>query len=651
MAVSRLKRLYFLLLLIGVLILGSCTLPFFGESDAGVDTGILDNQPQISIDTPQAARNAAMLYIRDHYGLFVPTKNEAWNEEDITPQGMVGSSAYQYIAGNWSASVIFPLVPVNEIIYTVLITNEGINFAWEGVVEAFGQVSETSSTTGHLSAQHSDEIAQTPTPTATSTPTPGITTLTYTDDTYRLALQYPSNWTITFTPPGRVTQSGGFAAKTLRLVYADYKLLIQYKFLWENTEIGESIPPGTLEVRGSLSLLGLDIPKHVIVEDGKDKLIFAGESIDDITYHIRLEDNLIDTGDYANFTIPANILDEVEQIISSIVRTGDIFPSPTPTPVPSPTSKFDSSKSGVGEGSTVSENCNKAIFISDVTVPEGAAIPPGVKFTKVWRLQNTGICTWDTNYSVAYSDGDLLGAAESNPLKETVEPNELGNVSVVFTAPENEGTYESYWILNDSQGYWFGTGENKRGLLPLKFNVAQPAQTFAYDFAINYCDAEWKVYWEIDGVTQESELECSGSTAPGSGFVTLLVTPNMEHRLDDELTLWVHPYEQQYGSIQGKYPPFTVQAGDRFKAGIGCMADMKGCSIDFQLLYKDAGGVIRTKDEWEWFEDYNGKATYLDIDLSFLAGETVEFILNTVTLTDRTNVAHGFWFVPRIERP
>jgi len=140
MAVSRLKRLYFLLLLIGVLILGSCTLPFFGESDAGVDTGILDNQPQISIDTPQAARNAAMLYIRDHYGLFVPTKNEAWNEEDITPQGMVGSSAYQYIAGNWSASVIFPLVPVNEIIYTVLITNEGINFAWEGVVEAFGQV-------------------------------------------------------------------------------------------------------------------------------------------------------------------------------------------------------------------------------------------------------------------------------------------------------------------------------------------------------------------------------------------------------------------------------------------------------------------------------------------------------------------------------
>ena len=125
----------------------------------------------------------------------------------------------------------------------------------------------------------------------------------------------------------------------------------------------------------------------------------------------------------------------------------------------------------------------------------------------------------------------------------------------------------------------------------------------------------------------------------------------MEHRLDDELTLWVHPYEQQYGSIQGKYPPFTVQAGDRFKAGIGCMADMKGCSIDFQLLYKDAGGVIRTKDEWEWFEDYNGKATYLDIDLSFLAGETVEFILNTVTLTDRTNVAHGFWFVPRIERP
>ncbi len=650
MSFSRDKPVYFLLLLIASMVLGSCTFPFVGESDTLPDTGIQDQESQIIVDSPHVARNTAMLYIRDHYGLFVPTKDEDWREENITPEGTVGSSAFQFISGNWSTSVIYPLVSLENISYTVLVTNPGIDFAWEGQVDAFGLVTETSSSSGQFGSLSGDSSNRTPTPTATVTPTPGISTLTFTDDTYRLALQYPSNWSIAIIPAGRITPSGGFAAKTLKLTDGDYKLLIQYKLLWEKTEIGQSIPPGTLEVRGGINLLGMEIPKHVLVEDGKEKLIFAGESIDDITYHIRLEDNLDSSGNYENFSIPASVQDEVDQIVSSIVRTGGFFPSPTPTFVPTPTAKFDSSKSGVGQGSSVNENCNKATFISDVTVPKGSVLPPGVRFTKTWKLQNTGTCTWETSYSVVYSDGDILGAAESNALQATVEPGEMGDISVEFTAPEDEGTYTSYWVMHDNEGFWFGIGENKRGLLPVEISVVQTSQSFAYDFAFNYCDAKWYVFWESEEELQSSKLNCPGGSASG-GFVTLLATPNMEHRLDDELTLWVHPYEQRYAYIQGKYPAFTVQAGDRFKAGIGCMADMKGCSIDFQLLYKDASGEIKTKDEWEWFEDYNEQATYLDIDLSFLAGETVEFILRTVALTENTHVAHGFWFVPRIERP
>jgi len=617
------------------------------DSDTGVDADISDSEPDISIDSPGAARAAGVIYIRDHYGLFLSTKDESWEEQNITPDDVSGSYAYQYTNANWTATVIYPNLPLAEIIYTLLVSNPEISFAWEGEVDAFGMVTEKSSTTGQIGSAQSTEPTQTPRPTAT--PTPGISILTFTDDTYRLALQYPSNWSLTIVPSGRVTESGGFAAKTLQLLYEDYKLLIQYKFLWEKTEIGQSIPPGTLEVRGASSLMGIEIPNHVVLEDDKVKLFFTGDSIDDITYHIRLVDNLRSTEDSSSFSIPVNIIEDVEQIIASMVRTGEIFPSPTPTLVPSPTSKFDSSKSGVGEGSTVAENCNMAKFVKHVTVSEGAAMPPGAQFTKTWQIKNIGTCTWDSSYSIGYSDGDIMGAEESTSLDEEVAPGETADISVVFTAPDEEGTYTGYWVLYDSQGFWFGLGETKRGLIPVEIEVVKPSQTFAFDGALNYCDATWKVTYVYNEEEQESELACPGSTSSDYGFVTLVADPDMEHRLDDELTLWVHPYEQRYATIQGTYPQFEVKAGDMFETAVGCMKDMKGCSINFELNYIDAAGNVHGLGSW--FEDYNEEATFISIDLSPYAGQKIRFVLVTKAMTHNTHVAHGFWFVPRVERP
>jgi len=38
--------------------------------------------------------------------------------------------------------------------------------------------------------------------------------------------------------------------------------------------------------------------------------------------------------------------------------------------------------------------CDRAQFISDVTVPDGTTFAPGATFTKTWRLKNSGTCTW-----------------------------------------------------------------------------------------------------------------------------------------------------------------------------------------------------------------------------------------------------------------
>ncbi len=72
----------------------------------------------------------------------------------------------------------------------------------------------------------------TQTPSLTNTPIPAPSKFTYNDDTYRLAFEYPSTWSLYILPAGRQTGSG-FAAKTLQFVNGNTKLMIQYNFLWD----------------------------------------------------------------------------------------------------------------------------------------------------------------------------------------------------------------------------------------------------------------------------------------------------------------------------------------------------------------------------------------------------------------------------------
>ena len=66
--------------------------------------------------------------------------------------------------------------------------------------------------------------------------------------------------------------------------------------------------------------------------------------------------------------------------------------------------------------------CDSAQYISDLTVPDGAAFAPGATFTKTWRLKNSGTCTWSTSYNLVWVGGDPLGAPLSVKLPVDVPP-------------------------------------------------------------------------------------------------------------------------------------------------------------------------------------------------------------------------------------
>jgi hypothetical protein len=56
--------------------------------------------------------------------------------------------------------------------------------------------------------------------------------------------------------------------------------------------------------------------------------------------------------------------------------------------------------------------CNAVAFVKDVSIPDGTDLASGQKFTKTWRLENVGTCTWTTDYDLVF----VNGAAMSGPV-------------------------------------------------------------------------------------------------------------------------------------------------------------------------------------------------------------------------------------------
>ncbi|HEY3289462.1 MAG TPA: NBR1-Ig-like domain-containing protein [Anaerolineae bacterium] len=96
-----------------------------------------------------------------------------------------------------------------------------------------------------------------------------------------------------------------------------------------------------------------------------------------------------------------------------------------------------------------------ATFVTDVTIPDNTIVNPGAGFVKTWRLRNTSACAWDSGYSLAYSEGEKMGAPDSVAVASTA-PNASVDVSVPFTASISSGTYTSTWRLRAPDGTSFG---------------------------------------------------------------------------------------------------------------------------------------------------------------------------------------------------
>ena len=175
-------------------------------------------------------------------------------------------------------------------------------------------------------------------------------------------------------------------------------------------------------------------------------------------------------------TVAARLTQAIAQTPSATIsptatagESVEISPSPTVQPSRTPTVQGATSTSSSG-------TCDQAAFTLDVTVPDGTEMQPGQEFTKIWRLQNAGSCTWTADYDLVHFSGDQLGAPSSVSLSGEVPSGQTVDLSVDMQAPEEPGTYRANWKVRNDSGTLFGIGPSGGSAFWVEIKVVQPPE-------------------------------------------------------------------------------------------------------------------------------------------------------------------------------
>ena len=294
--------------------------------------------------------------------------------------------------------------------------------------------------------------------------------------------------------------------------------------------------------------------------------------------------------------------------------------------------------------------CNAALFIDhvivDVPVELGSTLMPGVEFTKTWRLQNEGTCTWDEGYALVLLEGDSIGAPDEISLGSAVASGESLDISVTMAAPETPGTYSGEWMLRNAEGEFFGVGADNQKPLLAEIVVPELPEGVVYDFNQMVCMAEWH-----SGLAEF--LPCEGDPQDDGdiriGYVYLAEDAALEHRTaNTQPSIVVKPNNQPGGWIAGFFPAAPIQAGDEFVATIGCLDHNPDCSLLFHLDYELPDGRAGSLSSFP--EEFNEIASEIRVDLSELAGEQPRLILRVEEAGGRSLQAIGFWLDAQVIR-
>lgn len=338
-------------------------------------------------------------------------------------------------------------------------------------------------------------------------------------------------------------------------------------------------------------------------------------------------------------------LTQVNQPPVTAMIPATLIPSTTSTPGGAAPSATTAATSDTTSPTGTPMPCDLVKFVEDVTYPDNSEVSPGASFVKTWRLQNAGTCTWNTNYSLAFSGGEAMGAPATVPLTKIVAPGETVDVSVTLTAPDDGGTYRGNWMMRNASNTLFGIGDGTKPFwVQIRVSVASG---LLFDFLVNAGSAAWEV-----GVGNEAgeSLAFGGDDNDPNGVAKIKDKVKLESGAISGKVLLTYPKMEDDGYIQGVFPAYKVQSGDRFRGRLTFMipegeTDCGSGRVEFQLAYKEGDNEHFLED---WTKSCNGSLMPVEVDLSDLKGKTVEFIL-IVRADGSSSGDWAIWNSPRIE--
>jgi len=297
--------------------------------------------------------------------------------------------------------------------------------------------------------------------------------------------------------------------------------------------------------------------------------------------------------------------------------------APTATAPNAPATNTPQNQPTREPSATPTPACNQITFVKDITIPDGTDFTPGAAFTKTWRLKNSGVCGWNSNYALVVDGKNTLNAPDAVLFtSKTIQPGETVDISVDLRAPDLVGTYRTNFKLRSDGGEVFGIGNQNKPFWAQIDVVVATGVTF--DFNSRSKDAKW-VSGTDDNV--ENDLTYGGSSDDPNGTAMVADGLKLETGATSGKVLLTIPKRTDDGFIRGTYPDYLVQSGDRLKGRLGFAIPSGSCGagkLRFEIQYKVGD---KTSDLGEWNVTCDGKFNAIDIDLSSLKGQTVKFVL------------------------
>ena len=316
-------------------------------------------------------------------------------------------------------------------------------------------------------------------------------------------------------------------------------------------------------------------------------------------------------------------------------------PNSAPEGVPSPTFVIPT-YTPEGASEPTPEVCDQVKFVKDVTIPDEMDIAPGEHFTKTWRLQNAGSCSWGIGYLLYFESGNIMGGPSSMDLtSETIGPGETLDISVDLVAPEETGVYQGYWKLRNVKGEGFGVGEYSKAFW-VKINVVEGAGMML-DFNVRADEAAWG-----SGSVPVDYIDLGGDILnfdqpgdPEDPYVALLDQQFLEGGRISGILLAAYPPKGAGKYVIGRFPNYKVNGGDLLFGRVGLSTNANGVcgngNVKFRINLMVGGDPSTMVTLWDWNEVCDDQMKSFEIDLDDYKGEVVQIFLVVIANNDSSN--------------